>query len=347
VKKIRMKNTGSPTLEDVAEAACVSTATISRSLNDPDKVAKETRERIQKAVDRLGYTPNFGGRVLASNRTNTVGAIIPSMANAMFASGLQAFQEVLAESGVTLLVASSGYDTEHEFRQIRSLMTHGADGLLLIGDERPQKTKDFLALRKIPYVISWCYSNNPDGLYVGFDNEKAAYKLTNRVLEFGHRDIAMIAGISKGNDRARNRIEGVSRAVRESADGARLTKIVEARYRLENGAEAFDEIMSASDLPTAIICGNDVLAAGAIVRARKKGVRVPDDVSITGFDDIGLASVVEPGLTTVRVPQIEMGQEAARQLLRLLSNQPATSSIEIETELVMRDSLAAPKALAV
>ena len=116
-----MTRTTAPTLEDVARMAGVSTASISRALNDPDKVAKPTRDKIEKAIDVLGYTPNFGGRALASNRTNTVGAIIPSMANAMFASGVQAFQEVLSEAGVNLLLASTGYDPDQELRQIKAL----------------------------------------------------------------------------------------------------------------------------------------------------------------------------------------------------------------------------------
>jgi len=135
-----LRQKASPTLEDVAKAARVSTATISRSINEPDKVAKDTRERIEKAIEALGYTPNFGGRVLASNRSNIVGAVIPTMANAMFASGLQVFQEVLSQSSYNLLVASSGYNTNTELQQIKSLVAQGADGLLLIGSSRPDDT---------------------------------------------------------------------------------------------------------------------------------------------------------------------------------------------------------------
>ncbi|MGA9253086.1 MAG: LacI family DNA-binding transcriptional regulator, partial [Roseobacter sp.] len=121
-----MKKMNAPTLEDVARLAGVSTASISRALNDPDKVAQATRKKIDDAIEQLGYTPNFGGRALASNRTNTVGAVIPSMANAMFASGVQAFQEELAKEGVTLLVATTGFDAAQEFQQIRSLVGQGA-----------------------------------------------------------------------------------------------------------------------------------------------------------------------------------------------------------------------------
>lgn len=337
-----MKNTDNPTLEDVARAAGVSTATISRSINEPDKVAQKTRDRIREVINTLGYTPNFGGRALASKRTNIVGAVIPTMANAMFASGLQAFQETLSASGVTLLVASSGYNSDHELEQIRTLITHGADGLLLIGAARPKATMDFLHLRKIPFVIGWHYDNDPQRLFAGFDNHKAAQVMCDEVLQLGHRRVAMIGGITDGNDRAKSRIDGVRHAVANFAGDAVLLDILEADYTLENGGNAFAKLMSATPAPTAIICGNDVLAAGAVVRASDLGLTVPDDVSITGFDDINLATVVRPALTTMRVPQTDMGRSAARLLLARLAENRQVSSIEFETELIRRQSLAPP-----
>ena len=168
-RKVRLSHKASPTLADVAKAAGVSTATISRALNEPDKVAQNTRERIEKVVEDLGYTPNFGGRVLASNRSNIVGAVIPTMANAMFASGLQVFQEVLSQSAYNLLVASSGYNAGTELQQIKSLVAQGADGLLLIGSARPDETTRFLKLRNIPYVIAWSYQHDKSRYFAGFD----------------------------------------------------------------------------------------------------------------------------------------------------------------------------------
>lgn len=337
-----MRKTTAPTLEDVARMAGVSTASISRALNDPDKVSKPTRERIEQAIDALGYTPNFGGRALASSRTNTVGAIIPSMANAMFASGLQAFQEVLSESGVNLLVASTGYDPQEEMRQIKSLVAHGADGLLLIGDERPEATRDFLAKRRLPYVISWCFRQDKAQLFVGFDNKQGAYGATLQVLAKGHRRLAMICGMQQGNDRAQDRLAGVKAAVTDFGCGAELVCVAEATYRLEYGGDAFAEIISGKTLPTAVMCGNDVLAAGALKRAHDLGIDVPGQISLVGFDDIGVASVVTPPLTTVRVPQIEMGREAARLLLARLTGEARLESVQLPTQFIERASLSVP-----
>jgi len=240
-----MTKRSKPTLEDVARLANVSTATISRSLNEPEKVARSTRERINHAIEQLAYTPNFSAKALATNKSNIVGAIIPTMANAMFASGLQAFQEELAQSGVLLLVASSAYDSENEFQQIQSLLAHGADGLLLIGTERPRSTLSYLEARNIPFVISWCYQRSTKRLYAGFNNKESAAAMTARVIEFGHRHIAMIAGVAAGNDRAANRIAGVKQMI-ESHRRVKLVSITEAEYTLAAGASAFDQVWAVS-----------------------------------------------------------------------------------------------------
>ena len=154
------------------------------------------------AVDQLGYAPNFGARALAAKRTNTIGAIIPTMENAIFARGLQAFEEALALEGYTLLVASTGYDPEREFEQIKKLVARGSDGLLLIGWERSEKVFNFLKTRAVPTVIAWSTRPDSDWCSSGFDNHRAAQQMAERVIALGHKRIAMIAGVTAGNDRA-------------------------------------------------------------------------------------------------------------------------------------------------
>ena len=327
-----------PTLEDVARLAKTSTATISRALNSPDKVAQNTRDRIEQAIEDLGYVPNYGARALAKNRVDTVGAIIPTLANAMFASGIQAFQEVLAEAGVTLLIATTAYDPDMEYKQIQNLVHQGASGLLLIGASRPERTRHFLQTRRIPHILTWCHEEDGSGIYVGFDNRAAAYDATMAVLALGHRQIAMISGRSANNDRARQRQLGVTDAMRMVPD-AQLVVVHEAPYLLQDGADAFDRILKGAPYVTAVVCGNDVLAAGAMIAARAKGLRIPEDISITGFDDIGVASVVTPPLSTVRVPQIAMGQAAAQALLHLIQGDEPVDSVCLPTEFILRGSL--------
>ncbi|MEO0679615.1 MAG: substrate-binding domain-containing protein [Pseudomonadota bacterium] len=328
-----------PTLADVACLAQVSTATVSRVLNAPDRVREETRRRVQEAVAQLGYTPNFGARALASNRTRTVGAVIPTMENAIFARGLQALQEELARADVTLLVATSNYDPAREEAQIRTLLGRGVEGLVLIGEEREAHVYDLIRQRGIPAVLVWTWRADCPWPCVGFDNRASARSIAERALALGHRRIAMIAGVTAGNDRARQRVEGVREAL--EAAGLRLDGdlLVEAEYSLAAGRDAALGLLARRPRPTALVCGNDVLAAGAVAAAREAGLDVPGDVSVSGFDDIDLAKVVYPPIATVHVPHRRMGLSAARLLLALDAGERRPESRRFDTEIVEGGSL--------
>lgn len=338
---LSVNRSSAPTLLDVARRARVSTATVSRVLNLPALVTESTREQVLEAIEELGYTPHFGGRAMASNRSNTIGAVIPTMENAIFARGLQAFQETLAEAGITLLLASSGYDPSREFEQIRALVGRGIDGLLLIGIARPPRTYEFLDRRRIPYVLTWNVRPVQPGCLVGFDNRSAAYLMARTVVERGHVHIAMIAGITEGNDRASDRVDGVLRALHEAGLPRGDVPVIEEVYSLGGGRRACARLLQRHPRPTAIICGNDVLAVGAIREAQSQGLQVPTDISITGFDDIELAEVVEPGLTTIHVPHRRMGKAAARALLAMRDGDIDNPGLELDTYVVFRQSLAA------
>ncbi|MGI9475877.1 MAG: LacI family DNA-binding transcriptional regulator [Hyphomicrobiaceae bacterium] len=331
-----------PSINDVASRAGVSTATVSRALNEPRKVKPATLESVRNAVELLGYTPHFGGRALASNKSNTIGALIPTMENAIFARGLQALQETLAEAGVTLLIATTGYDPERERQQIQTLLGRGVDGVLLIGLSRPEKTYALLDRHDVPVVIAWSYKTNSDHLCVGFDNRAAASAMANCVLDHGHERIAMIAGVSKGNDRAAERIKGVRLALRRQGRKLPPDHLIESPYTLEDAAAAMAELLALPQRPTAVICGNDVLAAGAIMQAKRTGLAVPHDLSVVGFDNIDLASVTAPPLTTIHVPHRRMGQTAAELLLAIGEGADDLSSVKFDPEIVIRESLSKP-----
>ncbi len=221
------------------------------------------------------------------------------------------------------------------------LVSRGAEGLLLIGRDRLPETRAYLDRRKVPYVLTWCRSDEPGDIFVGFDNHEPARDLTCRVLALGHRNIAMISGVTTHNDRSRDRQAGLRDAI-TAQTGARLVGLIEADYDPHKGAEACRQIMSGPVPPTAIICGNDVLASGAILAARQMGIAVPDQVSIIGFDDIELAELAYPALTTVRVPQIQMGHRAAELLLQMVEGKAGIESELLQTEFIARDSLAPP-----
>ena len=333
-----------PTLDDVARAAGVSTATVSRCLNAPDRVVEATRTKVMTAVQALGYTPNFGARVMAAKRTFTIGAIIPTMDNAIFARGIQAFQEALHARGYTLLVASSSYDPQVEADQIRSLVGRGADGLFLIGYERDASVYSYLEQQGVPVLSSWVYEAHSPVPTVGFDNRKGMRMIADKVLAMGHRQIAVISGVLKGNDRTTQRIEGIRDAFRANGIDPGSVPVTETPYEVENGASAFKAFMAKTPRPTAVICGNDVLAVGALRGSRDMGLDVPQDVSITGFDDIELARIVTPALTTVHVPHREMGRKAAEALIDMVEKRSTTASVELPITLELRGSLAAPNA---
>jgi LacI family transcriptional regulator len=345
---LRAKDQGTdpalPTLEDVAARAGVSTATVSRSLNSPALVSDTTRERVMAAVRDLGYAPNFGARALAARRTNTIGAIIPTMENAIFARGLQAFQEVLGRGGVTLLVASSSYDPATEEDQIRTLVARGADALLLIGHDRTPQSYAFLEKRRIPHVVAWVHDPAAPRLSIGFDNRAAMRALAQEVLALGHRHLGTITAPRATNDRARERLEGIREAMRDHGLDPDTLLIEEETYSIENGARAFARLMDRAPRPTVVLCGNDVFAAGALMAAHEMGLDVPGDVSVTGFDDIELAGIVRPGLTTVHVPHREMGRQAAQRLLALCAGEAPGESVRLDTVLQWRESLAPPPA---
>ncbi|MEM6481084.1 MAG: LacI family DNA-binding transcriptional regulator [Pseudomonadota bacterium] len=329
-----------PTLHDVANLAGVSTATVSRCLNTPDKVVAETRDRVIAAVQSLGYTPNFAARAMAARRSHTIGAVIPTMDNAIFARGLQSFEEELTHHGYTLLVASSAYQTDREEQQIRALAARGADGLLLIGHDRSPEIYAFLAQRQIPAVISWAFKADAPVPCTGFDNRAGMRALATDVLAQGHRKLGMIAGITKGNDRALQRVKGAQEALVSAGLTEDDLQVIEARYDVEAAKAALLRLMAQpDDRPTAVLCGNDILAVGALRGAEDLGLRVPEDLSITGFDDLEFAHLVSPTLTTVHVPHRAMGQQAARTLIQMLRTGETPSSVELPTAVRHRGSL--------
>ena len=329
-----------PTIADVAREAGVSTATVSRCFNRPDRVRRETRDAVDAAVARLGYTPNFGARALMAGRTGTVAAIIPTMENAIFARGLQAFQEALNAQGRTLLVATSQYREDIEARQVGTLISRGIDGILLIGYKRVPDLYDALDRRGIAALVAWAHDPSRDRPAVGFNNAAAMAAMAREVIARGHGRIAMISGHAASNDRAAGRIEGARRALREAGRAADL-RVVETDYAIEAGEAAAGQLLDLSERPTAILCGNDVLAFGALREARRRGLSVPDDISITGFDDIELARLAEPTLATVHVPDARMGREAARVLLAAIDGEGPVEGMALETHIVPRASLGA------
>jgi LacI family transcriptional regulator len=335
--------TARPRIEDVAAAAGVSTATVSRVLNGLN-VRAPLRTRVLAAVAELGYVPHAGARALTLHRTGTVGAIFPTVDNAIFAKAIEALQQRLGEDGLQLLIATSGYDTEREMRQAVNLVSRGVDALALCGVGQPVEMREFLRQRGTPVVhVMSVPAPDEHMVCVGFDNAAAIGQAVRYLLDLGHREIAMLAGLTRDNDRARARVRGVREALHRAGLELPSPRVVERAYSLDAARDGLRTLMaSTGPRPTAVLCGNDVLATGALLEAPRLGLTVPQDLSIVGFDDLELAHHLEPGITTVRVPTESMWRLAGDRLVALLRGEAVSKISTIEVSLIVRGSTGRP-----
>lgn len=329
-------------LADVARLAKVSTATVSRALMQPDMVKPATAARIRRAVQALGYVAHGAARALASRRTRTIGAVIPTLDNAIFANTTHALQKTLDEAGYTLLLASHEFDAEVEARVTQALIERGVDGLVLLGTSHHPSVFRMIDTHQVPYVLTWALDASGRHPCIGFDNRAAALRVTCHLLDLGHREFAMITGITAGNERARERVEGVREALAAVGLGLGPGRLVEKPYTLGGGREGMRELLQATPRPTAVICGNDVLAIGALAECHALGLAVPREMSLTGFDDMEIAAAITPGLTTVHFPTAELGCYAAQHLIARIAGEPFEARVELPVELVVRGSTAPP-----
>lgn len=327
------------TLEEVAQACGVSTATVSRVLSRPEVVRASTRERVMSAVRQLDYQPDAAARALASGRTHTVGCVIPTLDHAIFARSTQAMQTTLARAGYQLLVASHDYDPRAEFEVVRVLQQRGVDALVLVGTDHAPGLWKALRTWDKPSLLTW--SCDPRLPSIGFDNEAAARLATNHLLSLGHRRIGVISGLTSHNDRARSRIEGVRQALKQAGLKLPPSLLSEQPFNLNGGRTGLRALMSTRTPPTAIFCGNDLLATGALLEAQRMGLKVPRQLSICGIDNNELAEAFNPGLTTIALPTQDLGRITANAVLSAIAGEAIAAQSLLPFELVVRGSTAA------
>lgn len=333
-----------PRALDVAAAAGVSTATVSRTFNSPEKVAPAIRDRVLAAAAALDWIPHAAGSALARRRSYIAGAVIPTLDNEIFAAQVGAMQASLAEQGVTLLLGCSNYDQEQALAQVRAMLARGVEALAIVGEAQKPELFDMIAARRVPYIVTYSYRPDAPHPCIGFDNRAAFYRLTRHLLDLGHREIGVILQPVAGNDRVAARLAGVREALAEQGLGLRPQHLREGPWSIAFGRENLRAIVDASaPQPTAIICGNDYLAIGALLEARAMGLAVPADLSITGFDDVAMSIQIEPPLTTMRVDNAMIGNLAARQLLARLSGTTPSPVPALIPTFVERASTAAPR----
>ena len=323
---------------DVAAAAQVSTATVSRVINNTGYVSPKTRKVVEEAIRTLGYIPSGAARSLSSRKSRIIGAIIPTIDNSIFSSGIEALQRHLAGTGYHLLIGSSNYEPEEEHQICRSFVEQHAAGIIMMGETHTASCLELLARYRTPFVNTGVYSPDKPYFCVGFDNAGSIAKAVRYLVQLGHRRFAMIAGITEGNDRAIGRIRGVRAELAKYGIPLPEDRVLERRYDIEESRGAFRELMHRPAPPTAILCGNDVQGFGALLEAQHAGIRIPEQVSVVGFDDLVLSRHLKPALTTIRCPSPEMWCRAADMLLDHLNGIETPRAVEIETTLIVRES---------
>ena len=328
-------------LEEVARRANVSTATVSRAFNEPDKVSEAIKLRVKEAARALNWIPNAAGRALASRRTHIAGAIIPTLDNEIFAHQISGMQTVFSENGFTLFLGCSNYDPDEGLRQADAMLARGVEAVAVVGENHPPELFDALNVRRIPYVVTYSYNPLSPHPCIGFDNCAAFHRITTHLLSLGHRRFAAIFQPDTDNDRVKERLRGVREALAAAGLEIRAQDLMMGSSTLEFGGESFGRLMTQGDdaRPTAIICGNDNIALGALMSARECGLEAPRDFSITGFDDLAISSRFSPGLTTMKVDNQEIGILAANELLAVIAGrQERAQSREIMPVLKLRES---------
>jgi LacI family transcriptional regulator len=332
--------TRSRTARDVALLAGVSTATVSRALNTPDTVDPDTLKRVRDAVKKLRYVPHGGARSLRSQRSRMVGAIVPSFDYALYARTTSALQQRLGEHGYSVVLAEHHYDLQQELQVTRQLIEHSVDAFMFVGVDHDPRLFALLEDYGRPFVLTWGVDSSNRHPSVGFDNRAAGHSIAKHVLGLGHERVAILSAPLEGNDRGRERVAGFRAALAEA--GAEEPH-VEYAQRITLGAaeEAMGNILKRKKRPTAVLATNDVMAVGAMVACRNAGVRIPEDISITGIDNTDLGATQVPGLTSVRTPIVEIGTAAAEQLIARLEGKEFAANQVMEFEVVVRGSACA------
>ncbi len=325
------------TIREVARRAGVSAATVSRVINANPRVSEDTREKVYSAIRRLGYVPNAMARGLPLGKTHTIGLIVPEIADGFFSQLIRGADEAAVKSGFHLLVStfhSHRNDEEVSFR----LMSEGrVDGLVLMD---PTLSEDFLTeshRSRFPIVVLCKKVKYTNCRYIVIDDVKGAYQAVVHLIRHGYKRIATIRGPEDNYD-ASQRLTGYKTALKDYNIPLKDEYIVDGNFRWEGGESAMHTLLDLSDPPDAVFAANDSMAIGAMEVVKKRGLSVPQDVAIIGFDDIELARLVTPPLTTVHLPVYELGAMAINMLIGMLKKEDLSLRNTLNTGLVVRKS---------
>jgi len=332
-----MQKKTSVNITDVAKMANVSVATVSRSFNNPEVVKPEVRENILKIAADMGYTANSAAKALRSKRTKVIGAIVPTLDHSIYAAMIHAFQNKLSEQGYVVYILSCGFDSSNIFDKITLLLERSAEALLIVGEIVDKNLKNHLQKLNIPTVCTYSYKYDSAFPFIGFDNYASTTTITDYLYSLGHRNITMICGPLKGNDRQITRVESFKDYM---TDKQAHYSIIECKgdYNIAFGSDTIKSIVQETPDVTAVICNSDVIAFGVLAGAREIGVNIPEQINVIGCDNLEFAEYLTPPLTTLNIPAEEMGILSAQTILDNLNDNKPLQSFLLETDLVIRGS---------
>ncbi|MBI9094107.1 MAG: LacI family DNA-binding transcriptional regulator [Sphaerochaeta sp.] len=325
------------TIRDVAKEAGVSTMTVSRVVNNKGQVANETRIRVESAMKKLSYIPNMNAQNLVTNKTWTIGVIVPDIANPFFASLVKAGEKICNERGYSMLIGNTEGDLAIERRYISVYQSRMCEAIILVAPRIDDFELSELN-KQIPLVVVDRTVPFQDIVQVYLDNTRGAEVATKHLLDLGHTRIGFVMGPEEVPN-SHTRYEGYAQALKQA--GIPFTKelVYQGDFIVETGRKALEYFESLAIKPTAIFCSNDLMAIGIIERANELDIKIPNQYSLVGFDNIFLSSLVNPRLTTISYPILEMGTKAITLLLdSLLSEAKVQMSENLEHNLIIRNS---------
>ena len=326
------------TMKDVALQANVSTATVSRALMNPEKVSQATRNRVEQAALEVGYLPQMQGRNMKRNESRTILVIVPDICDPFFSEVIRGIEVTAAAQGYLVLIGDCAHQNQQEKTFIDLIITKQIDGMLLLGSRLPFDACIEEQRNLPPMVMANEFAPELGLPTVHIDNLTASFDAVNYLHELGHQRIACIAGPEE-MPLCHYRLQGYVQALRRCGITVDPHYIARGNFTYEAGANALEQLLALPQPPTAIFCHSDIMALGALSYAKRQGLKVPDDLSIIGFDNISLAEFCDPPLTTVAQPRFDIGREAMLLLLNQLSGQFVDSGSRLlDCELIIRGS---------
>lgn len=326
------------TSKDVAELAGVHPSTVSRVIHEDPRISDKTRGKVISAIKKLGYTPNAIARGLKTRRTNTLGMLIPDITNPFFAEIARGVEDAASKNNFNVILCNTDDKLQKERIYLEILRTKRVDGLILGTAHLQDKSVLELEKRHFPFVLISRNTENLDKKCIAIDDIAGGIMATQYLIKLGHQRIAHITGPLKTRS-ALDRLKGYKIALAEAGIVFREELIEEGDFRIKGGYLAMKKLLKLNPPPSAIFAANDLLALGAMQVIQKEGFNIPDDFSIVGFNDINLASLVYPPLTTIRQPMLEMGNLAVKILINIINNQKELQErIILSPKLVIRKS---------